>query len=149
MRMIGSRSPPPMPRRGRWPATWRGRSQRHWRHWSKRPRTPQPTGRPSFESRWGRSLRPLTATSSGSSRSGSRLLNEECQMRTGAARRPLPLVISDGTFLDVDAGDLHAHIALAVADLAAVALAALDLVDADLGALFGAEDVGGHGGARE
>src|SRR5437773_5447000 len=49
---------------------------------------------------------------------------------------------------DVDPGDLHPQIALAVTDLAVVALAALVLLDVDLVALLFADDVGGDGRLR-
>src|SRR5687768_2850692 len=48
--------------------------------------------------------------------------------------------------LDVDPGDLHRRVVLAVADLLVVAFAALVLDGGDLGPLHRAEHVGGHGG---
>src|SRR5687768_8541380 len=50
---------------------------------------------------------------------------------------------------DVDAGDLHFRVMLAVADLAVVAFAALVLLDDELGALDGAEHLGRHGRAAD
>src|SRR5881275_2867234 len=54
-----------------------------------------------------------------------------------------------GTRSGVDGADLHFGVFLAVADLAVVAFAAAVLDGVDLGALDGAEDLGGHGGAGD